>query len=244
MPVPHFAALLLVLLSTLAATAQEPSPYSRRNTFSVFTEYSNTSSRILIGADQNRRLIAPGFTYARRLHHSRYTDWNYAIEVRPLTLIREPYYRQATTTVDGSNDWSTPPAQLQRGCVTRTIQYAGVPELGKPAYTVTFECSSRWSYAGGLSPLSQRLNFAPSHHLQPFIAANGGFLVSTHDLPVANSSRFNFTFEFGAGLELFRAHHRSIAAEYRLHHLSNAFTGTYNPGVDNQILKLTYSFGN
>ena len=53
----------------------------------------------------------------------------------------------------------------------------------------------------------------------------------------------NFTFEFGAGLEMYRGNGRSVALEYRLHHLSNAYAGYNNPGVDNQIIKLTYSFG-
>ena len=70
---------------------------------------------------------------------------------------------------------------------------------------------------------------------------NAGFLVATRDVPVDDSSRFNFTFEFGGGVELRRSPRHSWSIEYRLHHLSNDYTGTNNPGVDNQILRLTYS---
>jgi hypothetical protein len=102
-------------------------------------------------------------------------------------------------------------------------------------------CGSRWAYAGGLSPLGQKVNFAPHHRIQPFIATNAGFLVSPRDIPANDSSRFNFTFEFGGGMGLYRNHRHSVAIEYRIHHLSNAYIGDNNPGVDSGIFKLTYS---
>jgi hypothetical protein len=67
--------------------------------------------------------------------------------------------------------------------------------------------------------------------------------VATRDVPVDDATRFNFTFEFGAGIEFFRDRHQSWSIDYRIHHLSNAYIGTYNPGVDNQIFRVTYSLG-
>jgi putative component of toxin-antitoxin plasmid stabilization module len=42
-------------------------------------------------------------------------------------------------------------------------------------------------------------------------------------------------------MELYRNHRHSVAIEYRIHHLSNAYIGDNNPGVDSGIFKLTYS---
>jgi hypothetical protein len=233
---------LLMFLTVLPAAAQERNPYSRRNTFSFFTEYSNTSSHIILGVSQNRRLVGLGLTYTRRVVHTSYADLNYAVELHPVTLFQQPYatdtlIRFGTIPVVGANS-ST--GTTISPCRAGTILEHGFP---LPGVTYTRTCETRWSYTGGLSPLGVRVNIAPRKRLQPFIVGNAGFLVSTHDIPYDNSARFNFTFEFGAGLELFHDHSRSIAAEYRIQHLSNAYRAFNNPGIDNQVVKLTYSFG-
>ncbi len=233
---------LLVLLSVLPAAAQDWKPYSRSNTFSFFTEYSNTSSHIILGVSQNRRLAGFGLTYTRRVLHLTYADLNYAVELHPVTLFQQPYatdtlIRFGTTPVVGVGSSS---GSTISPCRAGTIFDPGFPP---PGITYNRTCETRWSYTGGLSPLGVRINIAPRQRLQPFVVGNAGFLVSTHDIPYDNSARFNFTFEFGAGLELFHDHSRSIAAEYHIHHLSNAYRAFNNPGIDNQILKLTYSFG-
>ena len=55
--------------------------------------------------------------------------------------------------------------------------------------------------------------------MQPFVTGLGGFAVAPRDIPVFNSAAFNFTFEFGAGVEMFQTHTRSCQLEYRYHHL-------------------------
>jgi Lipid A 3-O-deacylase (PagL) len=234
----HPAAYLLALLSFLPAAAQESQPYARRNTYSVFAEYSNTSSHIILGVSQNRRVIAPGLAYSRLLLRGRYAVWSYAIEVRPFVFIQEPVTTLTSVTFNNSGPIITVPPQtgpVLRNCISGTYS--------APGFTFTQLCSTRWSYAGGLSPLGQRVNFAPHNRLQPFVVVNAGFLASTHDIPSNDSDSFNFTFEFGGGIELFHDHLRSISAEYGIHHLSNAYRGFSNPGIDSQILKFTYSYG-
>lgn len=44
-------------------------------------------------------------------------------------------------------------------------------------------------------------------------------------------------------MELYRDRRHSVALEYRIHHLSNAYIGNSNPGIDSGIFKLTYSLG-
>jgi hypothetical protein len=70
-----------------------------------------------------------------------------------------------------------------------------------------------------------------------------GFSVSARDIPKFDSSAFNFTFSFGAGLDLFRTPTRAMRFEYRVQHLSNAYIGATNPGIDSQMIHVGHSWG-
>jgi hypothetical protein len=246
---PSAALLLACLAGACTLNAQDTESYSHRSALSIFAEYSNTSSHIILGVAENRRLIALGGTYSRRLLRTRYMDWHYDLDVRPLTLFQEP--TQNINVVFASSSPTYAPQNfsgpVQRSCASSVINVPVTPPSppfpGFPAYTSTTVCGTRWTYAGGVSPLGQRLNFAPRHRLQPFVLGNAGFMAGTHDFPSANSASFNFTFEFGGGVEFFQSQRRSWAVDYRIHHLSNAYRGETNPGIDNQIVKLTYTFG-
>lgn len=233
----RLAALLLLSFSPGLALTQESNPYSFRQSISAFAEYSNDSSHIFLGVSQNRRLVGLGLTYSRRLLHTHYFEWNYSPELLPFVLIQDPV---STLTVTSSESTSTSSAPTSRACHPATFVFPSNPVS---QIMVNQTCSTRWTYAGGLSPLGQRISFTPGRRLQLFVVGNAGFLVSPHDVPVNDSSNFNFTFEFGAGVEFFHDRHHSWSVEYRLHHLSNAYTGFLNPGVDNQIIKLTYTLG-
>ena len=225
--------------TSLLLHSQETTRFSFRQSFSIFAEYSNNSSHIALGVAENRRLAGLGLTYSRRLVHSRYIDWNYAPELLPLVFIQNPIANTSFTVSNATFIGSSPTVSA---CHPETIVVPPNPSTGFAGYSLTRACDSRWTYSGGLSPLGQRINIAPTHRIQPFLLGNGGFLVSSRDVPVNDSSSFNFTFEFGAGVEFFRDAGRSWSAEYRLHHLSNAYIGVNNPGIDSQIFKLTYTF--
>lgn len=75
------------------------------------------------------------------------------------------------------------------------------------------------------------------------MSANGGYLFSTKAIPIPDAGSFNFTFEFGGGLEYFYAPRRSARLEYVVQHYSNHYTAPENPGVDSGFLKVTYAFG-
>lgn len=97
-------------------------------------------------------------------------------------------------------------------------------------------------YGAGLSPIGFKLNFAPQSWIQPFIAASVGFLYFTDDVPVPDSSRFNFTPELGIGLQFFFTAKRALTLGYKLHHISNANTGHSNPGMDSHVIYAGMSF--
>jgi hypothetical protein len=219
-------------------------PYSFRSSFAGAASYSNNSNRLLLGKSYNRHLIELEAVYSRRLMHWRSLDWNYDFELRPLTFIQDPV-STTTQTIQfaGQPPYGPFPIQsgpIQSSCHSATITNPNGPVLGQTVIE-TKTCGTRWTYAGGVSPLGQRINFADHRRIQPFLFFNGGFLISPRDLPDYNSSSFNFTFDFGGGVQLFRDHHHAMALDYRIHHLSNAGLGTENPGMDSQVIRLSYS---
>ncbi len=88
------------------------------------------------------------------------------------------------------------------------------------------------TYAGGVTPLGLQVNFWNGHRVQPFFDAHGGMLYFTRQEPVPGSSQFNFTFNFGTGVQVFAGRRSSLLLGYKYHHISNADTASKNPGVD------------
>jgi opacity protein-like surface antigen len=97
-------------------------------------------------------------------------------------------------------------------------------------------------YGAGLSPLGFKINFAQQSWIQPFVAASVGFLYFEDDIPVPDSSRFNFTPEIGLGVQFFLAPKRALTLGYKLHHMSNAHTSGSNPGMDSHVIYVGFSF--
>jgi opacity protein-like surface antigen len=94
-----------------------------------------------------------------------------------------------------------------------------------------------------MSPIGFQWNFLPARKTQPFVDAHGGYMFSTKPIPVYDAGSFNFTFDIGAGLEVYRSRTQSVRVEYRFHHISNHNTANANPGIDNGLFQVTYSFG-
>lgn len=88
------------------------------------------------------------------------------------------------------------------------------------------------TYAGGVTPLGLQVNFRNGRRVQPFFDAHGGMLYFTRQEPVPNSSQYNFTFNFGTGVQVFAGKRSSLLVGYKYHHISNADSATKNPGVD------------
>jgi hypothetical protein len=88
------------------------------------------------------------------------------------------------------------------------------------------------TYGGGATPLGLQVNFYNGHRVQPFFDAHGGMLYFTRQEPVPNSSQFNFTFNFGTGVQWHLRGRSSLLLGYKYHHISNNNTASANPGVD------------
>lgn len=96
-------------------------------------------------------------------------------------------------------------------------------------------------YGAGAAPIGLKLNFRRNRRVQPFGQATGGFLYFSQQVPIANASQFNFTFDFSGGVQIVNRNRRSFTIGYKYHHISNGYTGFFNPGVDVQMIFAGFS---
>jgi len=241
--------IVMALTTCVASRAQEIGAYSNRKVFSGFVEYSNDSSHMLLGYAEGRKITALGAGFQKRSFLRDEVAGSWLAEVRPFMRVvdptmtgfrlqfpQQPAYSGVvsfTSPVPVDQPVNSTPENVL--LVTGNRIYAG---------TATYIGGTRSTYAAAFSPLGYKLSFLPHRRFQPFVTSLGGFAVSPRDIPVFNSSSVNFTFEFGAGVEIYRTHTRSCQLEYRYHHLANTSTNTtINPGIDSGVFKVTYSFG-
>jgi opacity protein-like surface antigen len=121
--------------------------------------------------------------------------------------------------------------------------YAATPDSGcapgQPcAYGGPLVPERRTAYAAGLAPLGAELRFRPGRRVELSAAAGGGFLLFNIPVPDQGETRFNWTFDLGAGVHVAVSSHLRVAAGYRLSHISNGGRGPVNPGMDTHLLVL------
>jgi len=228
--------LFAVLYLPCSSYAQQSRPeYSRLNTVSFFGKYSNNSSRIVLGAAEDRRIVSLGAGYERRIFHGKGIAFSYLGEISPVVLLRDPTRTILFILPTGLQTFIERDVPTVRKCFPFTSR--------SPQLTAEFSCGGRWTYAYEISPAGFKINLATHHRLQPSIIGSVGYLQADRIVPVVGSNSFNFLFQFGAGLELFRSPSRSWRAECRFQHYSNDDIADVNPGVDSVVYKVSYSFG-
>jgi hypothetical protein len=246
---------LLVLLFVAPGRSQAqsrlvnpPTPFAPRHTWSVFGEYSPSSSHIILGEAREREFVTLGLAYTHNMHRARHWDLNYLLEVRPLMLESDP----ATTGNSVYIDWpglpvirrtthyvhKRPVLEMHPSVSDRTFYIDGLPFITD--FTTYY--ARRWTWAGGLSPLGLKLNLLRHSRVQPTLEANGGIAASLRDIPMFHTSAMNFTFSFGAGFEIFQRNGRALRLQYRIQHFSNAGLGS-DPGIDSQMIYAGYAWG-
>jgi hypothetical protein len=238
---------LAPILTAAQTQSSDANPFfARKNTFSIFGAYSNDSSHIFMGSAENRKLLEFGVAYSRRLFVDRIVNWQYNGELLPVALESDPVQVEVIHQTEPTIETIT----FNEGteavtCTPRSNSYSFVNPNGVTySGTQTFFCSGRqWNIGEAISPIGFQWNFLPRRKLQPFFTGHGGYMYSTKPIPVREAGSFNFTFDLGAGVELYRGKTRSIRAEYRYHHISNHGTAMENPGIDNGLFQVTYSFG-
>lgn len=228
-----------------SSIAQSPEqPFARRNSFGILAAYSNDSSHMLLGESQNRKLLDFGASYSRTLLvHPRF-ELQYDAEYLPLAWDSDPV-QVNTTTVTSTNPPFTEVIVSSQPTVFACYPSSGSGSFPGTGTTFTFvnTCTRRWVIGQAMSPVGLRWSFAPRHRLQPFADGHAGYLYTSQPIPVADAGSFNFTFDFGGGVEYFRTHSQSIRLEYRFHHISNKETAPANPGIDSGLFQVSYEFG-
>lgn len=181
--------------------------------FNLWGGYSPDSPE-RIGVTQDRQLLMAGFGYTRVLLAWDRIAWKYTAETAPLFRVSQPTFNGFEISRP-----SRVPANM-RGYLGR-----------------------RTTYGAGLAPIGFRLNFRRRQRIQPILDINGGVVYFTRQVPVAGSSRFNFTFSTGTGVQIFTGESKALTLGYKFHHISNANTGNpYNPGIDSSFFYAAFSF--
>ena len=228
-----------------AQTHSESTTYGSVNSFGVFAAYSNDSSHILLGVAEQRKLWNIGASYSRRLYTSHDMSWKYDAEIVPVALEGDPLSRTIVnqTLPTTSNMVYDGGPLISCAPDARTYTYTdptGVVHSG----TVDSFCRGRqWTVGEAMSPVGLQWNFRTRKKIQPVFTAHVGYMYSTQAIPIALAGSFNFTFDFGGGIELFQTKTRSLRVEYRYHHISNHNSAYFNPGIDSGLFQVGYVFG-
>ena len=199
---------------------QAGTPYLDRgmNEFGVWGGGS-FSSPTLIGTAENARFAVVGLRYARVLAAgANGLALKYTADVVPLAAL-----------------------SYERSLFVQTSLNPDVFRLERDRET---------AYGAGLSPFGLQLNFRRSKRVQPFAAGSVGFIYFGETVPDERSAlepgrsgkQFNFTTDFGGGVQVFTGERRALTFGYRFHHLSNGYRGEINPGFDANLFYAGYSF--
>ena len=207
-------AICLTVLA-LAASAQNDEP--GKNELTVWGGFSPDSSTLITGTGrtEDARFGIVAFRYSRRFNNSDSFNLKYTADVVPAAFLNYP-------DSDGLATLITP--------------------TGPAAPSVVLVRETR--YAFGAAPLGLQMNFRPRKHVQPFIAASGGMLFFNKRTPNLIGTRFAFTADVGAGIEFRLKNKRAVTLGYKYYHISNGNRGLENPGFDNNLFYVGYTFFN
>ncbi len=108
--------------------------------------------------------------------------------------------------------------------------------------SVNIQSTRPTRYAFGIAPLGIQVNFRPRKNVQPFLGASGGFLYLNQRTPNLVGTRFAFTADVGGGIEFKLRGKRAVTVGYKYYHISNGDRGLQNPGFDNNLFYIGYTF--
>lgn len=103
-----------------------------------------------------------------------------------------------------------------------------------PVYTVL--PSSGAIYGGSFKPVIWQWNFTRGKKIAPYVAAHGGIVFSTSNVPPGDTSYVNFTSQFVSGAHIFLKPRQALFMETAIGHLSSASLGVHNPGYNISML--------
>ena len=90
-------------------------------------------------------------------------------------------------------------------------------------------------YGFGFAPIGLKFYFLQAKRVKFFASSTAGFLTFLNEVPVERARKFNFTFDFGLGMQITTGSRSALTLGFKLHHLSNAQTAEDNPGLDSGV---------
>jgi hypothetical protein len=191
---------------------QQVSLQGGSNEFGVWASYAPGSPH-LIGVTSPRQFAVLGFRYGRMLIDKPKWSLEYTVDVSPVEIMLQPKILGSFINSSGN------------------VQYV--------------TGSREAVYGGGVNPIGLKLNFLRRNRFQFFGASTAGFVASVRPIPVDvhGETQFNFDFDFQAGFQLYNSSRkRAWMFGYKYQHISNAYRGQINPGVDLNTIFVGYSF--
>lgn len=87
-------------------------------------------------------------------------------------------------------------------------------------------------YGFSFNPLVLKWNFTAGRRVVPFVAAEGGVLLTTTEVPPGDTSKVNFTPGIASGVYIFRNEKHALEFSGHATHISSASLGNKNPGIN------------
>lgn len=205
-------ALAFALLPLRTAGAQ--GDLTRRRTFGAWAGASfYAPGGTFLGRETNRDLFLAGVRAEWLVAAGRQLALAATIDAIPLAVVtRTPYYTDRIVSY----------ATSRRGERVGILEQTGRGPV----------------YGFGASPLGLELFGPRIRAVRPYLAAAAGFLRFTRNTPEPEARRLNATFEVGGGLRVDRGQRHALLLGWKFHHLSNAWTAPYNPGLDGNVFYL------
>ncbi len=233
-----FCLLFTCLALSQLAFGQEILAFGGKQSLGLTAGYSPTSSHILVGTAEGRRTFTAGVEYTRRMWEDKGLRFDYSVVFSPFFRESDPTQVATETIVNGVA--TVTPVTPFRVLFDKPVVIDYIcpecifPVLGKDEKT----------YAVAFAPIGTRAVFLSRWRIQPTFAANGGFVISSRDLPVDDTSQLNFQITFGPGTQVFASRTTAVRLEYVYSHISNAYLGVSafnDPGIDQRVFRLTIS---
>jgi hypothetical protein len=159
----------------------------------------------------------------------------------PVDVLRHPAWNAGVFAGGGTSVASAPSGQnLVLGVrLGRVLTGEHGPGILRGSYEMAIDViplDEYWinggQYAGGIDPIIFKWNFTHGCKIAPYVAAIGGVLFSSHNLPPGDTAQINFTSGPEIGAQIFRKGTNSWDVAIKAYHLSNASIGNHNPGLN------------
>lgn len=205
-----FVAALLVPLTTRAqAATSAPQAGDRLWGAWIGASFSSPIDTYWGGRIRGRSLFLAGL----RAHYIVETvgpvAFAFTADVIPIAVVsNNPRWRWHVTTVDGEQ-----------------YQYKEIVDSGLV-------------YGAGFSPLGLQISMPLWGGIRAYVAGAGGGLWFTREVPIPEARRFNYSLEFGGGLDVAAGVTHVVVIGFKVHHLSNMNTALANPGLDGHVFYL------